>query len=60
MKDLAAGERLGRKFTCAPFIPHGRGLKRSSTDRITMSQLGVVSSFDFWVKRLKVNVKKRT
>ena len=27
MKDLAAGERLGRKFTCAPFIPHGRGLK---------------------------------
>ena len=27
MKDLAAGERLGRKFTCAPFIPHGRGLR---------------------------------
>ena len=26
MNDLAAGERLGRKFTCAPFIPHGRGL----------------------------------
>ena len=26
MKDLAAGDRLGRKFTCAPFIPHGRGL----------------------------------
>ena len=25
MKDLAAGERLGRKFTCAPFIPHDRG-----------------------------------
>ena len=29
MKDLAAGERLGRKFTCAPFIPHGRGLIRN-------------------------------
>ena len=28
MKDLAAGERLGRKFTCAPFIPHGRGLRK--------------------------------
>ena len=27
VKDLADGERLGRKFTCAPFIPHGRGLK---------------------------------
>ena len=27
MKDLAAGERLGRKFTCAPFIAHGRGLR---------------------------------
>ena len=26
MNDLAARERLGRKFTCAPFIPHGRGL----------------------------------
>ena len=26
VNDLAAGERLGRKFTCAPFIPHGRGL----------------------------------
>ena len=26
MKDLAAGERLGRKVSCAPFIPHGRGL----------------------------------
>ena len=24
-----SGERLGRKFTCAPFIPHGRGLTRS-------------------------------
>ena len=28
MKDLAAGERLGRKFTCTLFIPHGRGLNR--------------------------------
>ena len=27
MKDLAAVERLGRKFTSAPFIPHGRGLR---------------------------------
>ena len=27
MKDLAAGERLGRKFTFSPFIPHGRGLR---------------------------------
>ena len=27
VKDLAAGERLGRKITCAPFIPHGRSLK---------------------------------
>ena len=35
-------------------------LKMSSTDRITMSQLGVVSPFDFGVKRLKVSVKKRT
>ena len=26
MKDLDAGERLGRKFTCVRFIPHGRGL----------------------------------
>ena len=26
MKDLAAGERLGRKLTFLPFIPHGRGL----------------------------------
>ena len=26
VNDLAAEERLGRKFTCAPFIPHGRGL----------------------------------
>ena len=25
MKDLAAGERLGRKFTFSPFLPHGRG-----------------------------------
>ena len=30
MKDLAAGERLGRKFTCAPFIPHGRGLSQQA------------------------------
>ena len=29
MKDLAAGERLGRKFTCVPFIPHGRGLSEN-------------------------------
>ena len=26
VNDLAAGERLRRKFNCAPFIPHGRGL----------------------------------
>ena len=32
VNDLAAGERLGRKFTCAPFIPHGRGLKNKSTN----------------------------
>ena len=30
MNDLAAGERLGRKFTCVPFIPHGRGLNRGA------------------------------
>ena len=27
MKDLTAGERLGRKFTFSPFIPNGQGLK---------------------------------
>ena len=26
VKDLAAWERLGRKFTFSPFIPQGRGL----------------------------------
>ena len=26
VKDLAAGERLGRKLTFSPFIPHGMGL----------------------------------
>ena len=26
VNDLVSGERLGRKFTCAPFIPHDRGL----------------------------------
>ena len=26
VKDLAAGERLGRKITFSPFIPHGPGL----------------------------------
>ena len=26
VNDLAAGERLGRKLACSPFIPHGQGL----------------------------------
>ena len=27
MKELTAGEILGRKLTCSPFIPHGLGLR---------------------------------
>ena len=26
VKDLTAGERLGRKLRFSPFLPHGRGL----------------------------------
>ena len=31
VKDLAAGERLERKFTFSPFIPHGWGLTLAIT-----------------------------
>ena len=33
VKDFTAGERLGRKLTFSPFIPHGRGLNSPSGQR---------------------------
>ena len=34
MKDLAARERLGGKFTFSLFIPHGRGLRGISKEHM--------------------------
>ena len=45
MKDLAAGERLGRKFTCAPFIPHGRGLIGWLTEKCTLLNVIILIRF---------------
>ena len=41
MKDLAAGERLGRKFTFLPFIAHGRGLTNKATKQHGLTFLDI-------------------
>ena len=54
VKDLAAGERLGRKFTCAPFIPHGRGLIKFSNENMKNSSIKENNSRDWWFNWLKM------
>ena len=53
VKDLPAGERLGRKLTFSPFIPHDRGLSA-----IRMNT--VLERYGHSVRRKQYKKKTRT
>ena len=62
MKDLVAGERLGRKFTCGPFIPHGRGLKLNSPgtigQKLKLSRVCIIQSAIWHIIELMYGASK--